>query len=106
VLTSLLFALATAGATTCAVPSEIQEGQAGLYCGLPRAVQQHARRRGMCGHFACEEPYDAARRPGLAAAIDEYCSGLDAATARLRRCYRDHPGVLRLLESYGGNVGM
>jgi hypothetical protein len=52
-----------------------------------------------CLHFAGEEPYDAARRKEIDAAIAEHCDGAKARLPGLRKRYRDDPEALERIEA-------
>lgn len=67
--------------------------------GQPRDVAAVAERIAMCTHFGGEEPYDAARRREIAAAVKKYrCEQIDKDEATLRKRYKDNSAVLRVLQ--------
>ena len=67
--------------------------------GLPGEVTTLTERWEQCWHFAGEEPYDAARRAELEAAIAKWCPGNDDERARLRTKYRGNADVARALKA-------
>lgn len=72
---------------------------ADLTKGQPKDVASVAMRIAMCTHFAGEEPYDAARRREIAAAMKKYrCDTLDKDETALRRRYKDNSEVLGVLQ--------
>lgn len=75
------------------------DAMADLIKGQPKDVAAVAERIAMCTHFAGEEPYDAARRKEIAAAMKKYrCEKLDKDEAALRKRYKDDSVVLGVLQ--------
>lgn len=71
---------------------------------FPADVRAFIDQRDLCMHFSGEEPYDAARRAEIAAAVKRYCTGTDAALADLRQRYRDDKAVIAALSLYESDV--
>lgn len=72
---------------------------ADLTKGQPKEVAAVAERIAMCTHFAGEEPYDAARRREIAAAMKKYrFEKLEKDEAALRVRYKDNPSALGVLQ--------
>jgi hypothetical protein len=68
---------------------------ADLIKGQPKDVAAVAERIAMCAHFGGEEPYDAARRREILAAVKKYrCDKLDQDEAALRKRYKGNSSVL------------
>ncbi|HEY3949398.1 hypothetical protein [Phenylobacterium sp.] len=69
--------------------------------GLPKDVRVHIDRAINCGHWAGEEPYDAARRREIERALRSlHCEVFDAEAKRLRRKYAASPDMLALMKQY------
>ncbi len=67
--------------------------------GQPKDVAAIAERIAMCTHFGGEEPYDAARRREIAAAMKKYrCEELDKDETALRKRYKDSSAVQSILK--------
>lgn len=66
--------------------------------GQPKEVAVLVERIAMCTHFAGEEPYDAARRKEISAAMRRYrCDRLDKDEAALRKRHASSPDVQDVL---------
>lgn len=77
---------------------------------LPSDVQAFVERRDGCEHFR-GEPWDAgddpevrSRREFIFDSIARLCTGTDKALAKLRRKYRNNPGVLERLRRYEDSI--
>jgi hypothetical protein len=71
----------------------------GLKKGQPKDVAVMVERIAMCIHFGGEEPYDAARKREIAAAIKRYaCDRLEKDEAVLSERYSNNQDVQRILQ--------
>lgn len=67
--------------------------------GQPKDVAAVVKRIALCNHFGGEEPYDAARRKEINAALTKYrCEKIDKDEAAMRKRYKDSPAVLGVLD--------
>ncbi|RNF86453.1 hypothetical protein [Montanilutibacter psychrotolerans] len=105
-LATIVMAVSALTAPACTIPADVLPEQRAGFCELPVAARDYVVRRNTCEHFLGEEPYDEERRREINAAVETYCRGLDAETARLRKRHRDRPAVLRMLDAYGDDVGI
>ena len=71
---------------------------------LPADVQRFIGKRDRCDHFRGEESEDAARAAEIDAALTRFCTGTDAALARLKRVHARNRAVLRRLARYEARV--
>lgn len=87
-----LFLIASAGHAEVDALADLTKGQ-------PKEVAAVAERIAICTHFAGEEPYDAARRREIAAAMKKYrCEKLEKDEAILRKRYKDNAAALDVLQ--------
>lgn len=71
---------------------------------LPADVAAFRASRAQCDHLRGEEPYDEERRKSLAMQLQRFCKGSDAALARLKKKYRKHRNISRLLNGYDARI--
>jgi len=71
---------------------------------LPPDVTAFIARRDRCDHFRGEEAYDEERGRFLARQIQEFCTGTDAALAKLRQQHAKNPAALEALRGYEDRI--